>query len=199
MRTLKVAVLSVSVLAVLAGGVLAYKYSGIHWPSPTMEYYINRWLPWTWVWPLKAGANAWTNAGSNFVFVYKGRLAKGVSWTQGTIDNINVITRGALSPTTYPNVLALNHVWYYSESKEIIDSDIIFNTNFTWTTEGDAWGYDVRNIAAHELGHSLQLDDLYQASLSERTMYGYAGLGETKKQTLHWDDKAGIKYIYGAK
>jgi len=199
MRTLKVAVFSVSVLAVLAGGVLAYKYSGIHWPSSTMEYYINKWLPSTWVWPLKAGANTWTNAGSNFAFVFKGRIAKGVSWTEANIDYVNVITRGALDPAEYPNVLALNHVWYYTGSKEIIDSDIIYNTNYAWTVAGASWGYDVQNIGTHELGHSLQLDDLYWNYQSEKTMYGYASKGEIKKRTLTWDDRAGIKYIYGAK
>lgn len=199
MRPLKMALILAGVLAILAGGVLAYKYSGIHWPSPVMEYYINQYISSTWVWPLKAGALTWTNAGSNFAFVYKGRIAKWVSWTQGSIDNINVIVRGALDPAKYPNVLALNHVWYYTGSNEIIDSDIIFNSNYAWTVQGAAWGYDVQNIAAHELGHSLQFDDLYYAYQSEKTMYGYAAKGETKKRTLTWDDRAGIKFIYGVK
>jgi len=199
MRPLKTAFILAGVLAILAGGVLAYKYSGIHWPSPVMEYYINQWISSTWVWPLKAGALTWTNAGSNFAFVYKGRIAKWVSWTEDSIDNINVIVRGALDPVQYPNVLALNHVWYYTGSKEIIDSDIIFNSNYAWTVQGAAWGYDVQNIATHELGHSLQLDDLYWDYQSEKTMYGYAAKGETKKRTLTWDDRAGIKFIYGVK
>jgi hypothetical protein len=162
-----------------------------------MEFYINQWIPLNWVWPLKAGAITWTNDASNFAFVYKGRIAKWVSWTQASIDNINVIVRGALDPATYPNVLALNHVWYYTGSKEIIDSDIIFNTNYSWTVQGAAGAYDVQNIATHELGHSLQLDDLYWAYQSEKTMYGYAATGETKKRTLTWDDRNGIKFIYG--
>lgn len=199
MRKLKIFVLSAGTLAILVCGVLAYKYSGIHWPTPTMGYHINKYLPDSWIYPIKASANTWTNAGSNFAFVFKGRIAKKVSWTVGTIDYKNVICRGALDPATYPGVLALNHVWYYTGSKEIIDSDIIYNTNFKWSTTGATWAYDVRNIGTHELGHSLQLDDLYYASQSEKTMYGYAAKGETKKRTLTWDDKAGIKHIYGVK
>jgi len=60
------------------------------------------------------------------------------------------------------------------------------------------------SLAAHlpaeaRAGHSLQLDDLYWDYQSEKTMYGYAAKGETKKRTLTWDDRAGIKFIYGVK
>jgi len=41
------------------------------------------------------------------------------------------------------------------------------------------------------------LNDLYGGSDSEKTMYGYANTGETKKRSLETDDKNGIKYIYG--
>jgi len=54
----------------------------------------------------------------------------------------------------------------------------------------------VQNIATHELGHSLCLDDLYGTADSEKTMHGFADTGETKKRTLEAEDIAGIRYIY---
>jgi hypothetical protein len=55
---------------------------------------------------------------------------------------------------------------------------------------------DVQNIATHELGHSLQLVDLYKSCNSDLTMFGYAGYGETEKRTLESSDEDGIRYIY---
>jgi hypothetical protein len=55
---------------------------------------------------------------------------------------------------------------------------------------------DVANIATHELGHTLVLADLYGGGDTEKTMYGYASAGETKKRTLHSDDIAGIRYLF---
>lgn len=42
----------------------------------------------------------------------------------------------------------------------------------------------------------MSLGDLYGSGDTEKTMYGYASLGETKKRTLHQDDIDGISYIY---
>ena len=51
-------------------------------------------------------------------------------------------------------------------------------------------------MGTHELGHSLSLGDLYNSADADKTMYGYASSGETKKRTLHQDDIDGITYLY---
>lgn len=56
------------------------------------------------------------------------------------------------------------------------------------------WTFE--SIATHELGHSVGLDDLYDGSCSEQTMYGYATEGETKKRTLEAGDIAGVQELY---
>ncbi len=77
------------------------------------------------------------------------------------------------------------------------DVDIVFNgDDFSWSTSGESGKMDVQNIATHEIGHFLGLDDLYSSSDSEATMYGYAAPGETKKRTLTEDDKNGIRFLY---
>ncbi|MBV6342541.1 matrixin family metalloprotease [Candidatus Magnetobacterium casense] len=95
--------------------------------------------------------------------------------------------------------LAVNSVWYDPPTGEIFDDDINFNTKYLYSTDLTLNSYDLQSIAAHELGHCLSLKDLYDAAVdSEKTMYGYASRGETKKRTLEQDDMAGITSLYPA-
>lgn len=135
----------------------------------------------------------WTSvSGADFSFVYGGGTS---STDYGVADGSNLLLFGPLNDPGYENTLGLNTFWFYTTG-ELIDSDIIFNTNYTWSTDGSAGVYDVQNIATHELGHSLSLADLYDAGDSEKTMYGYGSYGETKKRSLHQDDINGISYLY---
>ena len=106
-------------------------------------------------------------------------------------------------------VIAVTVVWGYfygpPQQREIIEFDIMFDTDFTWgyagptdeTNLGDTSVMDLQNIATHELGHGVGLADLYDVQCSEQTMYGYATYGETKKRTLESGDTAGIQALYG--
>lgn len=181
---------------VLTGDTSAYKYSGIRWSSPKMTYLINNSVS-SWSSKLKAGTSTWTNSGSKFVFTYGGTTSTGASWTM--YDSKHVMTKQKLEGAQWEGVLAVNGVWYDTSTKRIYDSDITFNTKYPWSTSGASNAYDVQNIGTHEQGHCLQLGDLYNSSDREKTMYGYGAMGETKKQTLHSDDIAGIKKIYGSK
>jgi predicted Zn-dependent protease len=60
------------------------------------------------------------------------------------------------------------HTWYNSNSQkdgffQITDSDVDYNTYYSWNTNGNSGGtnYDIETIAVHELGHTLGLADLY--------------------------------------
>ena len=55
----------------------------------------------------------------------------------------------------------------------------------------------MRNIATHEVGHVVGLDDFYETKYSEITMYGYSSKGETKKISLANGDKYGTRALYG--
>jgi len=126
------------------------------------------------------------------------------SWDEDAPDGSNELVFG-----DYPQegVIAVTVVWGYFSGppgqREIVEFDILFDTDYKWgdaetseTELGDISVMDLQNIATHELGHGLGLDDLYDSSASEETMYGYAQNGETKKRTLYNGDIAGIQELY---
>lgn len=123
----------------------------------------------------------------------------GATWDDDAPDG-----RNELLFDDYPDsgVIAVTIIWGYFSgpppTREIIEFDILFNTDFTWgdATE-DPTVMDLINIATHELGHGAGLADLYDSGTNEETMYGYSGYGETSKRDLFTGDIAGIQELYG--
>jgi hypothetical protein len=112
-----------------------------------------------------------------------------------TPDYVNEVLFGVISDN---RVIAQTTIWYNSQTKAIVDFDIVFNVYYSWgDASGDSTVMDVQNIATHEFGHGFGLGDLYQRKWSDQTMYGYAGLGETMKRTLESGDIVGIQTLYG--
>jgi len=100
-----------------------------------------------------------------------------------------------------PGAIAITIVWGIFGGppfqRELIEWDQVYDqVDYDWSDSGEAGEMDFENIATHELGHSVGLDDLYDAKCSEQTMYGYADYGETKKRTLEAGDIAGIRALY---
>lgn len=115
----------------------------------------------------------------------------------GVYDETNTIAFGPYSGSS--NVIAVTSVWYTRTTKQIVEFDMLFNTYYPWG-DADISGsgvMDLQNIATHEFGHAVGLADVYSASWSEVTMYGYATAGETKKRSLEETDLAGLRKIYG--
>lgn len=171
----------------------------IRWTGTSMTYWINTGVPSTWITPINSADATWDAAKGPFVFDYNGTTTTSTNnpcGTPSTYDGTNVIIAQDCSSTDW---LAVTWLWYSTTNKNILDCDITFNTYYPWSTTGAAGYYDVQNIATHELGHCLFLVDLYKGAASGATMYGYAATGETKKRTLHWDDKAGIWTLYDSK
>jgi len=141
---------------------------------------------------IQASMQTWTNVpGADLTFSYAGTTSSS-AW--GENDGKNIVCFGNIAES---GVLAQNILWYNSSTGQTLDSDVEFNTNFPWGTDGSSNSYDVQNVGTHELGHSVGLADLYGAADSEKTMYGYSATGETKQRTLDQDDINGINYLYG--
>jgi len=114
--------------------------------------------------------------------------------TYGVQDYKNAITFG-----DYPTagVIAVTTVWYNPALKAIVEFDVMFDTDWTW---GDATKepakMDLQNIATHEFGHGVGLNDVYDSVCSPVTMYGYSDYGETQKRTLESPDIKGLLTLY---
>lgn len=166
------------------------------WPGTPVNYVINptnSGLDETFVLSaISASAEAWDSATTSELF-----NPYSVSYTlnAGSDDNINVIDFG---PYDDPNVIAVTYVWYNIFTKTLYQTDMRFNTAYSW---GDATVnsgvMDPQNIGTHEFGHVGGMNDIYKPVCGQVTMYGYSSYGETKKRTLEAADIAGIKSLYG--
>ncbi len=89
-------------------------------------------------------------------------------------------------------IIAVTYFWYWRDSRELVAFDVVFDIDEVWLTS-----FDIQNVATHELGHTLVLDDLISPKTSALTMHAYTWPGDTWKQTLGWGDILGIQKIYG--
>lgn len=100
-----------------------------------------------------------------------------------------------------PNTIAITIIWGTfggpTFNRQLVEWDQVYDdTTFDWSATGEAAKMDFENIATHELGHAVGMGDLYNASCSNETMYGYATEGETKKRDLNIGDITGINKLY---
>lgn len=100
-----------------------------------------------------------------------------------------------------PGAIAITIVWgIFSgppQVRELVEWDQVYDeVDFDWSSSGEAGKMDFENIATHELGHSVGLDDLYQDACKLGTMFGYADYGETIKRSLEAGDIAGVRELY---
>jgi hypothetical protein len=177
------------------GGKEWYKYSGVHWASSDLavSYVVD--LDGS---DLDAGLAMSTIVASFEVWDVEteteifGSASSGDT-VAGVFNGVNGISFGEDEPGT----IAVTYIWYYTLSGEIAEVDTLFNTYYTWSLSGEPGKMDLGNIASHEFGHWLLLEDLYNKPAGDQTMFGLSTYGETSKQTLESGDIAGIEAIYG--
>lgn len=174
-----------------------YKLLGLKWKTLPVSYVINPSNPngltdGTVTRAISTGAETWDNATSSELFSSGYTVSHTAAY--GVQDYENAVVFG-----DYPNnnAIAVTSIWFTRKGKQIVEFDMILNTRFTW---GDASSnpsvMDIENIACHEFGHSIGLDDIYSDSCSHVTMYGYSDYGETQKRTLEQADKTGVQSLY---
>ncbi len=143
---------------------------------------------------MRNAANTWSAVpNQSFSFNYAGTTTATAYGYDGVNEILwrNLGTGGTLARTVY---------WYSGGT--ILEADIEFNDYYTWSTSTTpiSGRFDVQSIALHELGHWLNLRDLYgnvsgYPQDAAKAMYGFGSAGVTKR-VLHADDQAGIQWIY---
>jgi len=175
-----------------------YKLLGVKWNSLPVNYIINPSNPDNLseqfvVSAISTSAQTWDDSTSVNLF---NKPIIDYNAQYGIQNFENAIVFG-----DYPqdNVIGVTSIWYTRKGKQIIEFDMILDTDFTW---GDATinpsVMDLQNIATHELGHGVGMGDIYSDACSEVTMYGYSDYGETKKRNLEQADITGLQKMYGA-
>jgi hypothetical protein len=126
---------------------------------------------------------SWTNVGSaNHVLSYAGTTSAG--WST---DGRNTLLWASGNGCT-GNCLALTALVLQS-GQVLVESDITFNNNVTWTTNGAQ--FDTQAVAAHELGHALGIHHTNLTSTPRPTMYAsYFGSGG---RSLESDDHQALQ------
>lgn len=94
--------------------------------------------------------------------------------------------------------IAVTQFMFWVNTKELIKFDIILDSEEPWSTDGTAGTFDVQNVATHEIGHTLVLDDLRSPRDGALTMHAYTWPGDVTKRDLGLGDILGIQAIYGA-
>jgi hypothetical protein len=94
-------------------------------------------------------------------------------------------------------IIGVTYYWYYTATKQMLEFDIVLNSTETWSLTGAPDAFDVQNIATHEAGHTLVLQDLPSPKDGALTMHAYTWLGDTTKRTLGVGDVLGVQAIYG--
>ena len=126
-------------------------------------------------------------------------------------DGISVL--GFQSHPEMDRVLGATGFLIDTVSGEIVESDIFFNSAFTWSTasQGDATRFDLESVATHEIGHFIGLghsaigetemrpDGGRRVLGSGAVMFPISlGRGITQDRTLQPDDIAGVSDLYPA-
>jgi hypothetical protein len=173
---------------------ITFGYGGYRWPGTTFSYMVNENFPSLTGegQAVQNAANSWNSANSNFRFEYAGSHTN----TTATKNGINEI----LWAPIYSSALAETTIWL-SEGY-IIECDIVINESSNWTTTPGVppLSMDIESNAVHELGHCLNLRDIYGTLNSEydqgKIMFGFSYQDQSKRN-LHADDIEGINWIYG--
>ena len=145
------------------------------------------------------GLTIWNHAGSNFRFRSTTSARERPSCRATDVDRRNVVVWGAdLCGSAWgEGTLAVANTWSYISTGEAVDSDVIFNSNFSWSSyRGNLRRdtIDFGRVAIHEFGHVLGLDhpDDHGQSVSAIMNARVSDI-----DTIQVDDIAGVRGIYG--
>ncbi len=174
---------------------VTFSYGGIKWTgaSPVVEFKVNPDGDDAVLKAVQDAANTW-NAVPNKRFSFN--FAGTTPAVRTATNQINEIIWADLQY----GVIGQTSIRSYRDV--ITECDIAFNTKFKWSTDASTPNdaMDVHTIALHEMGHWLNLRDLYgnvpgYPSDIDKIMYGYGGNG-TQKRNLTLYDSMGMRYIY---
>ena len=146
--------------------------------------------------PASVAGNVDSVLNASFNTWYSGIFSQGPDTRakRARLDNVNAILWKRLGRAT----LGVTFVWFSRQDGEVIEVDTVFNKRLPWAIfpsspecQSTPHAYDLQNIATHEFGHWVGLEDLFDDAHRDLTMYGFSAGGEVKKRTLGTGDISG--------
>ena len=165
--------------------------------------------------PFGIGANRWAGDRIEFRVNPNGPAsgmraavdAAGATWTYAAdLRMTDIGTTGATKPVSgdgntvtwaaLPSGVLGQASMRYSGGK-MIETDFAFNSAYTNWGNGSSGTIDLQSVATHEMGHWLDLRDLYGPGDAGKVMRGIIGSG-VQRRALSAGDIAGVRYAYGS-
>ncbi len=141
---------------------------------------------------VEASFDTWQNIGGSYMAYERGA---DTTLTSIAVDGVNLVAWADLEDSS---TIAVYAVVTEAGTNTITEVDLILNDLLHWTTTGETGRHDVRNVATHEIGHTLALADLYGSADSLKTMYGRPVPESTYQRDLTDDDISGAEFVYPA-
>lgn len=99
-----------------------------------------------------------------------------------------------------PGTIGLTVLWgdFEGSHPELVEFDMMFDqAHYRFGNSSEVRGViDFEATATHEAGHAHGLDDIYEDSCSDVTMFATSNIDETKKRTLEQADIDGVFQMY---
>jgi hypothetical protein len=140
---------------------------------------------------MQASFNTWAAAPNAAVSFTRGADTNSRETGNDGVNLICFVCSGDFSEEE--DTLAVTFTTVISEGSEtgrILDSDILFNPNKDYSTEGALGNEDLQTVATHEIGHLLGLS---HSGVVRAVMFPFAPDNE---RTLSYDDVAAISTVY---
>lgn len=144
----------------------------------------------------------WSKVSDTSVFLsYGGTVSFSGDWrvrmaNRDYMDSVELVKENWIAGE---ELFAITNIFYNVYTGEIWEADIFLNAqDYKWARRSSGEGsniVDIQNILSHEIGHFIGIG---HSQMRLATMYPFSSASETRKRTLHPDDKEALRYLYPA-